>query len=189
MLTSILIILTILLNGIQNETILDISHPYEVLNFDKSILTEIKLHRQRRSIKDDKTFEDELEKRDLEKEELNLLDDYDRRSIKSNHHHMYSKLPENEFDLKDSKLNGIEDDDLFKKRKLRNQFKHKILNEKLSNRHFKLNFNAHNRQFKLLLKGKHHNDVFASDVEFESTKKGKFNYDTNNIINGYLEGE
>ncbi|CAG2116059.1 unnamed protein product, partial [Medioppia subpectinata] len=31
------------------------------------------------------------------------------------------------------------------------------------------------------------NSLFTSDVVFESTTKGVFNYDTNNAIKGYLE--
>ena len=195
MLTSILIILTIL-NGIQNEVILDIQHPYEMLNFDKSILTELKLHRQRRSIAnsygEDKQFEKEVDqrwKREIKKEDFNL-DNYDRHlSEHANALHMYTKLPSNEFDTKAKLSKLISDDDRFKQTRLHNEIKHKTLDERLRNHHFKLNFNAHNREFKLLLKGKHHNDVFASNPEFESTTKGRFNYDTDNIINGILEDE
>lgn len=197
MLASIFV-LTILTIGVsQNEAALEISHPYEVLNFDRSVLTELRLHRQRRSVyAQDEQFQVEIErrlKRDLDREKFYLHDDHDRNA--PNPLHMYSKLPANEFDnsLKANKLNddklGGSDDDLFRKRKLRSQIKNDALNEKTANRKFNLNFNAHNRQFKLVLKGKQHNDVFSPDVEFESTKRGRFNYDTDNIINGFIEGK
>lgn len=199
MLASILT-LTILsiANGVpQNEAALEISHPYEVLNFDRSVLSELRLHRQRRSVlADDEQLQVERRlKRDLNREEFYLHDDYDRTGQRTNPLHMYSKLPANEFDnnlkaykLGDDKLNSS-DDDLFRERKLRAQIKNDAVNEKADNRKFNLNFNAHNRQFKLILKGKQHNDVFSPDVEFESTKRGRFLYKTDNIINGFIEGE
>ena len=187
-------------NGVpQNEAALEISHPYEVLNFDRSVLTELRLHRQRRyALASDEQIQVEVErrlKRDLKREEFYLHDDYDQNGQRSAALHMYSKLPANEFDnaLKANKpgpdrSNGS-DDDLFRERKLRAQIKSDAVNEKVDNHKFNLNFNAHNRQFKLVLKGKQHNDVFSPDVEFESTKRGRFNYDTDNIINGFIEGE
>lgn len=190
--TLLLTILTVVNGVAQDEATLDISHPYEALNFDRSVLTELRLHRQRRSVYgEDDGFQVEVErrlKRDLERETFH--DDFNR----ANPLHMYSKLPANEFDnsLKANKLGDdkakTSDDDLFRKRQLRSQIKSDVLSEKLDNRRFNLNFNAHNRQFKLVLKGKQHNDVFSPDVEFESTKRGRFNYDTDNIINGFIEG-
>lgn len=194
--TLLLTILTVANGVAQDEATLDISHPYEVLNFDRSVLTELRLHRQRRSVYgEDEGIQVEVErrlKRDLERESFYLHDGHGQRQSAL---HMYSKLSANEFDnsLKASKLGDVKakgsDDDLFRKRQLRNQIKSDALNEKLDNRRFNLNFNAHNRQFKLVLKGKQHNDVFSPDVEFESTKRGRFNYDTDNIINGFIEGK
>lgn len=194
MLTStISIIFTILLIETKRDVValLDIEHPYEVIDYDKSILTELKLHRQRRSIRTEE-FEDEINrrwKRSLDKElKKENFDDYDQHLAKHNALHMYSRLPENEFDLKNHQNLELSDDELFKQNKLRNQIKQDTLNEKFDGQHFKLNFNAHKREFKLLLKSKHQNNVFAPDVEFESTN-GRFNYDKDNIINGYLEGK
>lgn len=190
MITSILFTFTIvLINLNQNEALLDIEHPYEVLNFDRSVLSELKLHRKRRSIELDDELEQEVDRRWKRDLESVSFDDYDRHLKKHDALHMYSKLPADEFDLK---LKNVDkppsDDDLFRRHNLRNRIKQETLNEKLNDRHFKLNFNAHKREFKLLLKSKHNNDVFAPNVEFESTK-GRFNYDKDNIINGFLEGK
>jgi len=67
-----------------------------------------------------------------------------------------------------------------------------ISNARLSNNRnnppneIKLNFSAHNRLFRLVIKSD--NSLFTPDVVFESSSKGVFNYDTSNVIKGYLEG-
>lgn len=194
MLISILLIFITIINGIKNEDktfedkVLDISHPYEMLNFDRSILTDIKTHRKRRSIDNN-----ELEKRwkrDLEREKSNGdFDNYERHLEKHDALHMYTKLPDSEFKSTKNKSPDEKpsDDDQFNERKEFNKFKQKHLDD--NDQHFKLNFNAHNRKFKLRLKGKtSFDEVFAPDIEFESTN-GKFHYDKDNIINGFVEGE
>ncbi len=50
----------------------------------------------------------------------------------------------------------------------------------------KLNFSAHNRLFRLVIKSD--NSLFTPDVVIESSTRGVINYDTSNVIKGYLEG-
>ncbi|RWS16819.1 hypothetical protein B4U79_10850 [Dinothrombium tinctorium] len=50
-----------------------------------------------------------------------------------------------------------------------------------------LNITSHNRLFRLRIKRA--NNVFSSDVVFESSRKGYFHYDTDNVLNGYLEDD
>ncbi|KAG8179503.1 hypothetical protein JTE90_005254 [Oedothorax gibbosus] len=51
----------------------------------------------------------------------------------------------------------------------------------------RLQFTAHNRVFKLRMKSE--TSLFASDIVFESSSRGRFDYDVNKVLKGHLDDD
>ncbi|RWS31857.1 hypothetical protein B4U80_09883, partial [Leptotrombidium deliense] len=60
-------------------------------------------------------------------------------------------------------------------------------NKSFARKDIVLNITSYNRLFRLRFRTS--NNVFTSDAVFESTRSGYFHYDTDNVLNGYLEDE